>query len=133
MNLASNAIKFTPEGGSIVVRWKIEPRDSTQTLVKVSVADTGVGIPPHSEPAFSFRITFRDATTTMTLTLFSSRLASEMDRLFKSFSQIDSSITRSYGGSGEFISDNLNPSFEEKLTGRHREGGEAEGSSSKSP
>ncbi|KAL7415804.1 hypothetical protein BDY24DRAFT_270396 [Mrakia frigida] len=71
MNLASNAIKFTPEGGSIVVRWKIEPRDSTQTLVKVSVADTGVGIPPH-----------------------------KMDRLFKSFSQIDSSITRSYGGSG---------------------------------
>ena len=42
MNLVQNAVKFTPEGGSIVVTVMQE----NQTLAGVSVHDTGPGIPP---------------------------------------------------------------------------------------
>ena len=41
-NLAQNAVKFTPEGGRIMVTVK----QKTQTLAGVSVHDTGPGIPP---------------------------------------------------------------------------------------
>ena len=41
-NLLQNAVKFTPEGGSIMVTV----RQETQTLAGVSVCDTGPGIPP---------------------------------------------------------------------------------------
>jgi len=41
-NLVQNAVKFTPEGGRIMVTVKQE----TQTLAGVSVRDTGPGIPP---------------------------------------------------------------------------------------
>jgi len=44
-NLISNALKFTPAGGSIVVRVT---RDATG--VSCAVADTGVGIPPEELP-----------------------------------------------------------------------------------
>jgi signal transduction histidine kinase len=46
LNLLSNAIKFTPEGGRIEVR--AAPVDGA---VKVSVADTGVGIAPEDQDA----------------------------------------------------------------------------------
>jgi len=42
MNLVQNAVKFTPEGGSIMVRVSQE----NQALAGVSVRDTGPGIPP---------------------------------------------------------------------------------------
>ena len=42
MNLVQNAVKFTPEGGSIMVTVMQE----NQTLAGVSVHDTGPGIPP---------------------------------------------------------------------------------------
>ena len=39
-NLVSNAVKYTPEGGSATVRWR---RDGE--MARIEVVDTGVGIP----------------------------------------------------------------------------------------
>jgi signal transduction histidine kinase/DNA-binding response OmpR family regulator/tetratricopeptide (TPR) repeat protein/nitrate/nitrite-specific signal transduction histidine kinase len=71
LNLLSNAVKFTEEGEIVVT---VEPGDEAPTpltTLHFSVRDTGLGIPPD-----------------------------RMDRLFKSFSQVDSSTTRKYGGTG---------------------------------
>jgi PAS domain S-box-containing protein len=70
VNLVNNAVKFT-EKGEIVVR--IELLDSTDDKVKlqVSVRDTGIGMNEEQK-----------------------------GRLFKSFSQADTSTTRKYGGTG---------------------------------
>ncbi len=46
LNLLSNALKFTPEGGQISVR--AEMRDGT---AEISVTDTGVGIAPEDQEA----------------------------------------------------------------------------------
>jgi signal transduction histidine kinase len=43
-NLVSNAVKYTPEGGRVVV--SIDPDDLTASLV-TTVTDTGLGIPPN--------------------------------------------------------------------------------------
>jgi two-component system, sensor histidine kinase and response regulator len=70
MNLISNAIKFTHEG-YVVVTASGTTGDDGRLTVRLEVTDTGIGIP-----------------------------ADRLDRLFKTFSQIDSSTTRHYGGSG---------------------------------
>ena len=46
LNLLSNALKFTPEGGRIDVRAAVN-----EGLVEVSVTDTGVGIAPEDQDA----------------------------------------------------------------------------------
>jgi signal transduction histidine kinase/CheY-like chemotaxis protein len=70
INLISNAVKFTPEGG--YVRLDADVADeANRHILTVSVTDNGIGIAPEN-----------------------------MDKLFKSFEQADNSITRSYGGSG---------------------------------
>ncbi|NUQ63332.1 MAG: response regulator [Pirellulales bacterium] len=69
-NLLSNAMKFT-ERGSVVLRVGTETRRGEVAVLRFTVADTGIGIPPE-----------------------------RMDRLFKSFSQVDASTTRRYGGTG---------------------------------
>jgi heavy metal sensor kinase len=47
-NLISNAVKFTPPGGSVAV--KLEPAHQPPASVLLSVADTGRGIPPDHLP-----------------------------------------------------------------------------------
>ncbi|MCP5144166.1 MAG: response regulator [Gammaproteobacteria bacterium] len=71
LNLIGNAIKFT-EQGEIVVHVVLDPEhaDSPGKL-RFSVADTGIGIPSH-----------------------------KLEEIFSSFSQVDSSTTRKYGGTG---------------------------------
>lgn len=51
-NLISNAIKFTPDGGSISLR--VERRDAHALL---TVADTGIGIPAHLQEGLFERFT----------------------------------------------------------------------------
>ncbi|MBM3855039.1 MAG: response regulator, partial [Verrucomicrobia bacterium] len=70
INLAGNAIKFTAEG-EVLLRVTREQETSTRVVVRFAVSDTGVGIP-----------------------------ADRMDRLFKSFSQVDAATTRRFGGTG---------------------------------
>jgi two-component system CheB/CheR fusion protein len=49
-NLLRNAVKFTPEGGTVFVRsWNVGTGDDARELV-VEVADTGMGIEPASLP-----------------------------------------------------------------------------------
>ncbi|MBQ7494651.1 MAG: response regulator [Bacteroidaceae bacterium] len=49
-NLMSNAIKFTPAGGTITVNASISPRDdSPYTFLLLEVSDTGIGIAPEEQ------------------------------------------------------------------------------------
>ncbi len=66
-NLLSNAVKFTPDGG--VVELTLHPTDAGG--VRVSVRDTGIGIPPE-----------------------------KMSMVFEAFRQLDESITREHTGTG---------------------------------
>jgi len=71
INLLSNAIKFT-EKGEIGVRVHIQKASADGDMIlKFEVRDTGIGIPED-----------------------------KLGRLFKAFSQVDSSTTRKYGGTG---------------------------------
>lgn len=70
LNLLSNAIKFTFSGGVEIRLSVVEPAVG-QVLVECRVTDTGIGIP-----------------------------AAALNRLFQSFSQIDSSTSRRFGGTG---------------------------------
>src|SRR5580692_7091794 len=70
LNLIGNAVKFTHEG-HIRLYVTAGVNDSGQPNLTIEVTDTGIGIP-----------------------------ADRVDRLFKSFSQIDSSTTRHFGGTG---------------------------------
>src|SRR5271165_3073610 len=70
MNLLGNAIKFTHEGYVALDATGTVDEHGRLTL-RIEVTDTGIGIP-----------------------------ADRLDRLFKTFSQVDSSTTRHYGGTG---------------------------------
>lgn len=70
VNLVNNAIKFTTDG-TITILVTAENTQDEATFVRFAVVDTGIGIP-----------------------------ADRMDRLFKSFSQVDASTTRVHGGTG---------------------------------
>jgi two-component system sensor histidine kinase/response regulator len=70
INLVGNAIKFTDKG-EIMVLVSLEDENTNHVTIRFSVSDTGIGIPKN-----------------------------DVDRLFESFSQADSSTTRKFGGTG---------------------------------
>nr|WP_319510031.1 two-component regulator propeller domain-containing protein [uncultured Draconibacterium sp.] len=46
INLISNALKFTKEGGEVDVKIEMRPDDARFKMLKVTVADNGIGIDP---------------------------------------------------------------------------------------
>lgn len=48
-NLMSNAIKFTPEGGRVLIKAEAEPPGSVAKNLILTVTDTGVGIVPEEQ------------------------------------------------------------------------------------
>jgi len=71
LNLTNNAVKFT-EKGEVFLRVSLLERSGPEHLtLRFQIIDTGIGIPEDG-----------------------------LDRLFKSFSQVDASTTRRYGGTG---------------------------------
>jgi signal transduction histidine kinase len=70
LNLVGNAIKFT-DAGTITVDARVTAQTSSHVVVRVSVADTGIGIRPERQAA-----------------------------IFDSFVQVDEGTTRRYGGTG---------------------------------
>ena len=70
-NLLGNAVKFTPEDGEIKLEAAFEGDEGGVCSLKISVADTGIGISPEQQT-----------------------------RLFQSFSQAESSTARKFGGTG---------------------------------
>jgi two-component system, sensor histidine kinase and response regulator len=71
VNLVSNAIKFTERGEIFLGVHLLKTSDDGKIELQFEVRDTGIGIP-----------------------------ADKMERLFKAFSQVDSSTSRKYGGTG---------------------------------
>ncbi len=76
LNLLSNSLKFTEQGEVVItvsgaVQRAKGRRAQNLCELRIEVRDTGIGIP-----------------------------ADKMDKLFKSFSQVDASIARRYGGTG---------------------------------
>ena len=69
-NLINNAIKFTHEG-EIIIHAETKQLDEQSLSLSCSITDTGIGIPEESQAS-----------------------------LFSSFTQVDSSTTRKYGGTG---------------------------------
>ncbi|MDF1662908.1 MAG: ATP-binding protein [Planctomycetota bacterium] len=70
INLVGNAIKFTAEG-SIQVRVTVVEQDSKTITLRFEIIDTGIGI-----------------------------ASDKLSLLFRSFSQVDASTNRKYGGTG---------------------------------
>ncbi len=70
VNLVGNAVKFT-ERGEVIVEVECPEQTDRDCLLKFSVRDTGIGIPPE-----------------------------KLDLIFAPFEQADNSTTRRYGGTG---------------------------------
>ena len=71
INLVGNAVKFTAKGEVYVGACLLDSQEEDGLLLEFEVRDTGIGIPPD-----------------------------KLSRLFKAFTQADSSTTRKYGGTG---------------------------------
>jgi hypothetical protein len=69
-NLVSNAIKFTHQG-EVVIQAELMQETTTHVQLRLSVRDTGIGIPKEAQA-----------------------------KLFQPFTQVDASTTRKYGGTG---------------------------------
>ncbi len=71
INLVGNAVKFTQRGGEVFIGVHLVESNENSCMLGFRVRDTGIGIPND-----------------------------KIERLFKAFSQVDSSTTRKYGGTG---------------------------------
>lgn len=71
LNLLNNAVKFTGEGGAVVMTIQMSKISDTEYSLYFEVSDTGIGMPQEV-----------------------------IDKLFTPFSQGDSSTSRKYGGTG---------------------------------
>ncbi len=71
LNLIGNAIKFTPEHGTVTVKMDLNPVDDYLYFLSFSISDTGIGIP-----------------------------AEHLEHLADPFYQVESSNTRTYQGTG---------------------------------
>jgi len=71
LNLGSNAVKFTDQGGEVVISIEADCVAQDRVALHFSVSDTGIGLSPELQA-----------------------------KLFQSFTQADSSTTRKYGGTG---------------------------------
>ncbi len=69
-NLVGNALKFT-DRGSVAISCQMVSVDARRCVVRIEVADTGIGIPTEARP-----------------------------RLFQPFYQVDGGLTRQHGGTG---------------------------------
>ena len=70
LNLTNNAVKFT-DAGTVTVSASVTQRDSDNILLRMAVSDTGLGLTDE-----------------------------QTQRLFQSFQQADTSISRRFGGTG---------------------------------
>jgi len=70
-NLIGNAVKFTPENGSIKLDTKLVEKNDEQCTVQFDIADSGIGISPEQQA-----------------------------RLFQSYSQAEDGTARKFGGTG---------------------------------
>ena len=70
-NLTSNALKFTEKGGTVDILLSKGEQEDGQILIKTEVVDSGIGI-----------------------------AEAQLEKLFSSFSQLDNSLTKAYGGTG---------------------------------
>ncbi|MDR1868558.1 MAG: response regulator, partial [Treponema sp.] len=70
-NLLGNAVKFTPENGSITLNARLLEEEDGYHNLQIGVTDTGIGLTPEQQ-----------------------------SRIFMSFEQAESSTTRKYGGTG---------------------------------
>jgi len=84
-NLTGNAVKFT-ESGRVILRVSLKSEDKTYANLCFSVEDTGIGIKED-----------------------------QLEKLFDSFTQADSSITKKYGGTGLGLS--ISKMLAEKMQG----------------
>jgi osomolarity two-component system sensor histidine kinase CHK1 len=71
INLIGNAVKFTQEGYIVITSQASQMPNSTNWKIQVDVTDTGIGIPEEAS-----------------------------GRLFRAFSQVDTSTRRTFGGTG---------------------------------
>ncbi len=71
VNLVGNALKFTPDGGQVMIRAELLHQDTACACWRIEVIDTGIGIPLDRQKL-----------------------------IFESFTQSDGSTTRKYGGTG---------------------------------
>ena len=71
LNLMTNAVKFSKDNGVVILEISLLEEDETSATVKFSVTDEGIGISPDNQK-----------------------------KLFKSFSQADSSTQKTFGGTG---------------------------------